>query len=71
MFAISAENLVNLAVVQGVLEVLFLHIVVKVVVETGIVDGVYVDMAVGSGKWFPEEGIVSLGVCGVGGVQVF
>ena len=58
-------------IVQGVLEVLVLRIVVKVVVETRVVDGVHIDMVMGSGKWFPEEGIVSLGICGMGGVQVF
>ena len=36
----------------------------------GVIDSVYIDMAVGSGKWFPEEGIMSLGVGGMGRVEI-
>ena len=31
----------------------------------GVIDGVYVDMAMGAGKGFPEEGIVLLDICGM------
>ena len=37
----------------------------------GIIDGVYINMAVGSGKGSPKKGVVLLGVCSMGGVQVF
>ena len=49
MFAVSTENPVDLAIVQGVLEVLVLGVMVKVIIELGIVDGVYIDMVMGSG----------------------
>ena len=52
------------------LEVLFLHVMVKVVMEAGVVDSVYVDMAVGSRKWFPEEGVIPLGVGGMSRVEI-
>ena len=64
------ENSIDLAIVQGVLEVLLLHIMVKVVVETGIIDSVYINVAVGSGKWFGKERIVPFGVGCVGRVKI-
>ena len=70
MFAITVEDPVDLVIVQRVLEVLILHVMVKVVIEVGIIDSIYVDMAVGSGKWFPEEGVMPLGVGGVGRVKI-
>ena len=57
-------------VVQGVLEVLIFHIVVKVIVEAGIVDSVYIDMSMGMRKELLEEGVVLLGVSGVGRIKV-
>ena len=47
------------------LEVLFFCIVVQVVIEPGIIDSIYVDVSVGMGKGFLEEGVVLLGVSGV------
>ena len=47
------------------------HVVVQVVIESGIVGSIYIDMSVGAGKGLPEEGIVSLGISSVGGVEVF
>ena len=70
MFAITTENPVDLVIVQGVLEVLILHVMIKVVIEAGIVDSVYINVAVGSGEWFPEEGIMSLHVSGIGSVEI-
>ena len=69
-FAIASEDPVDLAIVQRVLEVLILRVVVQVVVETRVVDGVYVYVAVGAGKGFSEERVVSLSVGGVGGVKI-
>ena len=70
-FAIAAEDSIDLAIVQGMLEVLVLHVMVKVIIEAGVVDSVYIDMAMGSGEWFPEEGIMSLGVGGMGSIEIF
>ena len=70
MLAIALENPVDLVIVQRVLEVLVLRVVVEVVVEAGIIDGVHVDVAMGVGEGFPEEGIVPLGVSGVGRVKI-
>ena len=61
---------IDLAIIQGVLEVLTLHVMVKVVIEVGIIDSIYVDMAVGSGKWFGKERIVPFGVGCVGRVKI-
>ena len=36
------KNPVDLVVVQGVLEVLILSVIVKIVIESGVVDGIYV-----------------------------
>ena len=55
-------------IVQRVLEVLVLHVVVEVVVKPRIVDGVHIDMFVGVGKGFSEEGIMLLGVDSIGGI---
>ena len=57
-------------IVQGVLEVLILHVMVEVVIEAGIVDSVYVNVVVGSEKCFPEEGIMSLHVSGMGCIEI-
>ena len=57
-------------IVQGVLEVLILCVMVEVVVQTGVVDIVYIDMLVGAGKGF-SEGVMSLGISSVGRVEVF
>ena len=69
-FAIALENSVDLAIVQRVLEVLVLHIMVKVIIEARVIDSVYVDVAMGSGKGFLEKGIMSLDICSVGGIKV-
>ena len=53
------------------MKVLVLCVVVKVVIESGVVDGVYIDMSVDAGKEFSEEGIILLGIGGMGGVEVF
>ena len=52
------------------LEVLILSVVVEVVIETRVIDSVYVDVAMGVEEGFSEERVVPLGVGGVGGVQV-
>ena len=52
------------------LEVLVLHVVVKVIIEVGVIDSIYINMAMGSGKGFSEEGVVPLGISGVGGVEI-
>ena len=70
MFAIASEDPIDLAIVQGVLEVLTLRVVVKVVVEMGVIGGIYVDMAVGLGKWFLKERVVLLSIGSVGGVKI-
>ena len=70
-FAIASEDSVYLAIIQGVLEVLILCVVVEVVIEVGIIDGIYVDMAMGARKGFSKERVVSLGICGVGGIEIF
>ena len=36
----------------------------------GIVDSVYIDMAVGAGEWFSKERVMPLGVSGVGRVKI-
>ena len=59
-----------LAIVQGMLEVLVLHVVVEVVIEIRVVDSVDVDMSVHVRKGFSKEGIMSLGVGSVGGVKI-
>ena len=71
MFAIASEDPIDEVIVQGVLEVLVLCVVVKVIIEAGIIDGVYVDMAMGLGKGFSKEGVISLGVSSMGRVEVF
>ena len=43
---------------------------VKVVIETGVIDSIYIDVSVGAGKRFSEEGIILLGVYGMGRVEV-
>ena len=70
-FAVTSKDSIDLVIVQGVLEVLVLHVVVEVVIELGVVDSVYVDMVVGMEKGFPEKGIMSLGVYSMGGVKIF
>ena len=70
-FAIATEDPVDLAVVQGMLEILVLHVMIKVIIELRVIDSVYVDMAMDSGKGFSKEGVVPLDISGVGGVEVF
>ena len=40
-----------------------LRVMVEVVVEMGVIDSVYIDMAVGSREGFLEEGVVLLSIC--------
>ena len=55
MFAIISEDSVDLVIIQGVLEVLVLHVVIQVVIELRIIDGVYVDVSVGMRKGFQKK----------------
>ena len=50
------------------LEVLFLHFLVKVVIETRVVDGVYIYMLMGLWEGLLEEGVMLLDVSSVGRV---
>ena len=70
MFAITLEDSVDLAIVQRVLKVLILRVMAQVVIETSIIDGIYIYVSVGVEKGFPKEGIMLLGVSGVGRVEV-
>ena len=65
------KDSVNLVIVQGVLEVLVLCIMVKVVIESRVIDGIYINVVIGLEKGFPEEEIVSLDVCSVSRIQAF
>ena len=64
------EDSVDLSIVQEVLEVLVLRVVVEVVIESGVVDGVYIDVAMGMEEGFPEERIMSLGIGGMSRVKI-
>ena len=70
MFTIALKDPINEAVVQGVLEVLVLHVMVQVIIEARIIDSVYVDMAMSSWKRFLKEGVMPLGVCGMSRVEI-
>ena len=63
------KNPVDLAVVQGVLEVLVLSVIVEIVIESGVVDGIYVDMSVGVGKGSLEEQVMSPDISSMGRVK--
>ena len=65
------KNPVDLAIVQRVLEVLTLRVVVKVVIEMGVRDGVYIDVLMSAGEGFSEERIVPLGISSMGRVEIF
>ena len=69
MFAITSEDPIDLVIVQGVLEVLVLRVVVKVVIKTGVIDSVYIDVVMGVRQGFPEERVMPLGISGVGRVK--
>ena len=69
-FAIASKDSVNESIVQGVLEVLILHIMVKVVIEVRVIDGVYVNILVSPGEGFVKERVISLSVSSMGGVEV-
>ena len=43
---------------------------VEIIVETRVVDGVYVDMSVDVGKGLSEERVVPLGISGIGRVKI-
>ena len=58
-------------IVQGMLEVLVLSVVVEVIIESGVIDSVYVDMVISVGEGFPEKGIILLDVDSMGKVEVF
>ena len=53
------------------LEVLVLYVMIQVVIKTRVIDCVCIDVSVSSGKGFAEEGVVLLGICDMGGIQVF
>ena len=57
-------------IVQGVLEILVLHVVVEIVIEAGIIDYVHVNVAMGLRKGFPEERVVLLSICSIGRVKI-
>ena len=63
MFIIALKDPIYLAIIQGVLEVLVLCVMVKVVV-----DSVYIYVFVGTGKGFPKERVVLLGISSMGRV---
>ena len=71
MFTVAMEDSVDLVIAQGVLEVLVLCVIVKIVVEARVIDSVHVYVSVGVEEEFLEEGIVLLGVCSMGRVEVF
>ena len=70
MFTITSEDSVDSVIVQGVLEVLVLHVMVKVVIEPRVVDSVYIYVSVGAEKRFPKEGVMLLGISGMGRVKI-
>ena len=51
------------------MNVLVFCIMIQVIIETGVIDGVYVDMFVGPGKGFVKEGVVPLGIGGMSAPQ--
>ena len=57
-------------IVQGVLEVLVLYVVVQIVIESRVINDVYVDMLMNLRKRF-SEGVMSLGVNSMSRVKVF
>ena len=70
-YTIATEDPVDLVIVQEVLEVLALHVVVKIVIKSRVIDSIYVDMAMGLGKGFSKEGVMPLGICSMAGVKFF
>ena len=64
------KDSVDLSIVQRVLEVLILSVMVKIFVEVGVIDSVYVYMAVGVRKGLSKERVVPLGISGVGRVKI-
>ena len=63
MFTVALEDPIDKAIVQIVLEVLVLHVMIQVVVKMRVIDSVYVDVSVSSGKGFVEEGVMLLDIC--------
>ena len=63
MFTVALEDPIDKAIVQIVLEVLVLHVMIQVVVKMRVIDNVYVDVSVSSGKGFVEEGVMLLDIC--------
>ena len=53
------------------LKVLVLCVVVQVVIKMRVIDGIHINMVVGSGKGSPKEGVVLLDICSMGGVKIF
>ena len=51
-FAVALEDSVNEVIIQEMLEVLVLHVIVKVVIEARVIDSVYVYMLMGSRRGF-------------------
>ena len=70
LFTITTKDPVDLAIVQGVLKVLILCVMVKVVIESRVIDGVYIDVFVGTRRGLLEEGVVLLCINSMGGVKI-
>ena len=70
LFAIFVKDSIDLTIVQGMLEVLVLCVMVEVVIELGVIDGIHIYMFVDMGKRFLEEGIMLLGISGMGRVEI-
>ena len=70
VLAITLKDPVGEAIIQRMLEVLVLCIVVKVVIKMRVIDGVYVDMSVDSGKGSVEEGVTLLDIHSMGRIEV-
>ena len=51
------------------LEVLILHVMVKVVIEVRVIDNVYIYMSMGPREEF-SEGVMPLDICGMGRIKV-
>ena len=68
MFAITTEDPIYLAIIQRVLEVLVLYVMVEVVIKARVIDSVYIYVLVSTGKGFPEERVMLLGISSIGRV---
>ena len=57
-------------VTQGGLNVLVFSVIVQVIVESRVVDCIYVYVFMGAGKGSLEEGVMVLSVGSMGGVEI-